>query len=113
MAGGRPGAGAAQHAGTPAPTPPPACRPGLSARQPLFGRPPPGGEQAAGGDDHVQINLEAGPSFDIDSEIDQLRHSVGKLKEVRQRRQQGASREGSQAAHGKPRWGSLGRRVAG
>lgn len=51
----------------------PSSRPGLSSRQPLFGR---------AHTDQVQINMEAGPAFDLDSEIDQLRSSVGRLKEV-------------------------------
>jgi hypothetical protein len=50
------------------------CRPGLSARQPLFGGP---GAQS----DQLQINIESG-TVDLDDEIDQLRHSVGRLKQV-------------------------------
>ena len=52
-------------------------RPGLSARQPLFG--------GAGGGapaDQLQINIEAGGALDLDDEIDQLRSSVGRLKQV-------------------------------
>ena len=54
----------------------PRCRrPGLSARQPLFGGPGPSA------DDQLQISIESG-TLDIDSEIDQLRSSVGRLKQV-------------------------------
>jgi hypothetical protein len=52
-----------------------ASRPGLSARQPLFGGPGPSA------DDQLQISIESG-TLDIDSEIDQLRSSVGRLKQV-------------------------------
>ena len=50
-------------------------RPGLSARQPLFG----GAGPSA--DDQLQISIESG-TLDIDNEIDQLRSSVGRLKQV-------------------------------
>lgn len=49
-------------------------RPGLSARQPLFGGP-------GAPSDQLQINIESG-TVDLDDEIDQLRHSVGRLKQV-------------------------------
>lgn len=55
--------------------PPDCCRPGLSARQPLFGGPGPSH------DDQLQINIESG-TLDLDDEIEQLRGSVGRLKQV-------------------------------
>ena len=55
--------------------PPPCCRPGLSARQPLFGA------SAPSHSDQLQINIESG-TLDLDDEIDQLRSSVGRLKQV-------------------------------
>lgn len=61
------------------PPPPPATatrRPGLSARQPLFGGPGPAHN------DQLQINIESG-TLDIDDEIEQLRSSVGRLKQAR------------------------------
>jgi hypothetical protein len=54
-------------------------RPGLSARAPLFGGSGGGAQQHS--DDHVQINLEAG-TLDLDDEIEQLRGSVGRLKQA-------------------------------
>ena len=59
----------------PRPTTPLHRRPGLSARQPLFGGPGPSA------DDQLQISIESG-TLDIDTEIDQLRSSVGRLKQV-------------------------------
>ncbi len=53
----------------------PPCRPGLSARQPLFGG------AGAAQSDQLQINIESG-TLDLDDEIDQLRGSVGRLKQV-------------------------------
>ncbi|KAL6774348.1 SFT1 [Auxenochlorella protothecoides x Auxenochlorella symbiontica] len=47
-----------------------ASRPGLTARQPLFGAP----------SDQVQVSVE--PSLDWDDEIEQLRAGVGRLKQV-------------------------------
>lgn len=44
------------------------------SRQPLFGN-------AAAPSDQLQISIEAG-QYDLDSEIDQLRSSVGRLKQV-------------------------------
>jgi len=49
------------------------CRPGLSARQPLFGSNPP---------DQLEINIEAGNAYELDDDIDSLRESVGRLKQV-------------------------------
>ena len=53
-----------------------AIRPGLSARQPLFGasNPPP--------NDQLAINMESGNAYDLDDDITDLRNSVGRLKQV-------------------------------
>ncbi|KAI3429452.1 hypothetical protein D9Q98_005545 [Chlorella vulgaris] len=51
-------------------------RPGLNARQPLFG-----GAGSAQHNDQLQINIESG-ALDIDDEIDQLSSSLGRLKQV-------------------------------
>ena len=51
------------------------CRPGLSARQPLFG-----GNAAP--NDQLAINMESGNAYDLDDEIVDLRKSVGRLKQV-------------------------------
>lgn len=45
------------------------------SRQPLF-------NNAAAPSDQLQISIEAG-QYDLDSEIDQLRSSVGRLKQVK------------------------------
>lgn len=53
---------------------PPLRRPGLSARQPLFGNP----SHA----DQLAINIESGTAYDLDDEIAELASSVGRLKQV-------------------------------
>lgn len=50
------------------------CRPGLSARQPLFAKP----EHS----DQLAINIESGTAYDLDDEIEELSSSVGRLKQV-------------------------------
>lgn len=50
------------------------CRPGLSARQPLFPSQPPS--------DQVAVNIEEGNAYDLDEDIEGLRESVGRLKQV-------------------------------
>ena len=49
-------------------------RPGLQARQSLFGGPGASGDQ-------LQINIEAG-ALDLDDEIEQLSRGLGRLKQV-------------------------------
>lgn len=48
------------------------CRSGLNARQSLF----------ANNSDQVQVAIEAGTGYDLDDEIEELRSSVGRLKQV-------------------------------
>jgi 3-methyladenine DNA glycosylase/8-oxoguanine DNA glycosylase len=49
-------------------------RPGLNARQSLFAT----SDQS----DQMQVAIEAGTNFELDNEIEQLRSSVGRLKQV-------------------------------
>jgi hypothetical protein len=54
----------------------PSSRPGLSARQPLFGA------SNAPPNDQLAINMESGNAYDLDDDIMDLRDSVGRLKQV-------------------------------
>lgn len=54
-------------------------RSGLSARQPLFGTP---ASSHGGQSDQMAINIESGTAYDLDEDIQDLRKSVGRLKQV-------------------------------
>lgn len=53
-------------------------RPGLSARQPLFGS----SDGNTNRSDQVEISINGGLAYDIDAEIEELHHGIGRLKQV-------------------------------